>query len=164
MPACPKPERGSAAIARIKAKAKVSRKIAAVRQAVQRLPGPTAQRRAVKASLIVDAERLVKMHVKSLDGWRCRWPGCDHEIMLEAAHWKAEGMGGDPTLQRCTLENLICCCHWHHQQMHLGLASMRPVDEALGMRGPVEFSEAIPGKSGRMAIVGITKPPQEIER
>ena len=131
--------------------------------------GATAQRRATKARGIVDREQIVKQEVKRLDGYRCRWPDCQVHPMdpggiLEAAHYQAEGMGGDPTLERCTLENLIGICEYHHRRgpvnLHNGLARMRPIDPVRGMRGPVLFEAAVPGEAGKFFEVGVTEPPK----
>lgn len=170
MPACPKPARGSYTLELIEKRAKVRLKIDRKRKLVQQAPGPTATRRAQKQRGIVKAEDIVKDEVKRLDGYLCRWPGCYPSLigtgLLEAAHFKAEGMGGDPTLARCTVENMLALCRYHHRGpkgLHSGLARMRPLDDALGMRGPVEFSAQVPGEAGKFYVVGVTSPPEQPE-
>jgi hypothetical protein len=128
--------------------------------------GPTAKRRASKARRVLKAEQAVKRDVLALDGHRCRWPGCDVPRTaywggLEAAHYKAEGIGGDPNLVRCTPENLLAVCQWHHQGprgLHSPYASMKPRDETLGMRGRVAFYRRTK-RDGPWYFVGETAPP-----
>jgi hypothetical protein len=113
----------------------------------RRQNGPTATRRASKARRTFAAEQAVKRHVLALDGYTCRWPNCDVPPYaywggLQAAHYKACGMGGNPDLSRCTLANLITICETHHtgrRGLHSPYARMEPRDQALGMRGPVAF-------------------------
>ena len=132
--------------------------------------GPTASRRATKARRNVQAENAIKDEVKRMDGYRCRWPGCDltpppngsdDVFVLDACHFRAEGMGGNPSLSSFTPENLITLHRFHHRQLHLGLATMRPLNPVLGMRGPVLFEAAVPGEAGKFYVVGTTNPPKE---
>jgi hypothetical protein len=137
---------------------------------LQRLKGKkgvTAAKRVAKSRKTQLAERAVKSDATRLDGWRCRWPECDVPKAstwgrLHAAHFQAEGMGGDPTLQRCTLDNLIGLCHWHHRGPRgidqSGLARMEPLNPTLGTRGPVAFYLK-DRETGRETLVGITEPP-----
>lgn len=135
---------------------------------LRREKGITATVRAKKSYVIVQAEREVKALVKALDGERCRWPECEVPPdtfwgALESAHFRAEGMGGDPTLERCTPENLCCLCKFHHVGpfgLHSGLAKMEPLT-SLGMRGPVQFSRMEKGESGKWYVVGVTEPPNQ---
>jgi hypothetical protein len=130
--------------------------------------GPTARRRAQKARVVTLAERAVKSLVKDMDGRRCRWPDCEVPPLsfwgqLQAAHYKAEGMGGDPNLVRCTVDNMLAACRWHHRGprgLHSGLAKMEPLTE-LGTRGPVQFSVMERGEGGRWSVIGVTSPPKE---
>lgn len=129
--------------------------------------GITAKLRAKKAAVTVLAERAIKSLVKDMDGRMCRWPDCQVPPdgfwgRLEAAHYRAEGMGGDPSLERCTVNNLIACCLWHHQGprgLHSGLAKMEPLTDQ-GTRGPVAFHQLEKGEAGRWYQVGITEPQQ----
>jgi hypothetical protein len=130
--------------------------------------GPEAKRREQKSRRVFLAERKVKIEVKALDGWHCRWPECDIPLtmpmwgVIEASHYAAEGMGGDPNLVRCTLENLLSLCHWHHRGPkgvdQSGLARYEPLNPTLGTRGPVAFYLRDP-ETGREFLVGITEPP-----
>jgi hypothetical protein len=129
--------------------------------------GPTAKARAKKGRTIVQAERAIKTQAKYLDGYRCRWPDCDvppdrYWGGIEAAHYEAEGMGGDPTLIRCTVENLIALCRFHHRGPRgidgSGLAKLVPTTDQK-MRGPVECYVQERGESGRWLLVGVTSPP-----
>ena len=157
-----KPARGSYALQLAEERAEVRRRLMAKRQELGRAPGPTAQRRQVKASAIVNSEQIIKDEVKRLDGYRCRWPGCNIRWRqhLDGAHYKAAGIGGNPSLSRCTPENVWALCRDHHGRLHLGLADCRPLDEVKGMRGPVECRELSRGE-GRMVVVGVSEPPQE---
>lgn len=122
--------------------------------------GVTARRRASKARRRLQDEQAIKRQVKALDGNRCRWPGCEVPQGwlwggLEVAHYRAAGMGGDPKLRRCTLENQLALCHWHHRGprgLHSGLSKIEPLTEA-GTRGPVACYE-------RGHFVGETSPPR----
>jgi len=125
------------------------------------------KRRAKKARTVRSAEKAVKDTVKALDQG-CRWPNCDVPPdlfwgRLEAAHYRAEGMGGDPTLERCTLENLLGMCKFHHRGprgLHSPFAKMQPVDPVLGTRGEVEFFTRERG--GKWNWAGSTTPPKEV--
>lgn len=130
--------------------------------------GPTAKRRAKKRRQLVKVSRPIRDHVLALDGERCRWPECETTGLstywgaLEAAHYEAAGMGGDPLLVRYTPENLLTLCRWHHRGphgLHSGDAKMEALDPVRGMRGPVEFFKA-EGVAHRWYSAGVTEPPR----
>lgn len=131
-----------------------------------RQKGPQARRRASKARRTFAAEQAVKRRVIALDGHHCRYPHCEVPPTaywggLEAAHYKAAGAGGNPSLSRCTEQNLICACQWHHRGprgLHSPYARMTPRDETLGMRGVVVF-ERRERREGDWIYVGETAPP-----
>lgn len=129
--------------------------------------GTTAKKRAVKSRKVQLAERAVKTEAKLLDGWRCRFPECEVPKgtfwgQIDAAHFKAEGSGGDPNLVRCTLENLAAVCRWHHRgprSMHSGHVKPVPLTSA-GARGPVDWQVLDDtNDSGKWRSAGITAPP-----
>ncbi len=53
----------------------------------------------------------------SIDGHRCRWPGCVFELSswnpLEMAHLAGKGMGGRPSAN--TIDNTVMLCRSHHR-------------------------------------------------
>lgn len=120
--------------------------------------GTIARLRAKKARRIAQDERVVKRAVRVDDGEQCRYPGCDVPRtsfwgQIDVAHYRAEGMGGDPQLRRCKPENLICLCKFHHtgpRGLHSGLLKMKPWTSR-GMRGRVDFYE-------RGQFIGATSP------
>ncbi len=61
--------------------------------------------------------------------------------ILEWAHLKARGMGGNPTKSRDTTENTICCCAEHHRgrrSLHSGHLKWRHLTDK-GADGAMEF-------------------------
>lgn len=128
--------------------------------------GPTAQRRSQKARKVLLSERAIKAEAKRLDAYRCRWPDCEVPQgtfwgQIDPAHVQAEGMGGDPTLQRTTLENILAVCRWHHRgprSLHSGHLKVEKLTPQ-GTRGPMACYELQPGESGKWALVGIGVPP-----
>jgi hypothetical protein len=130
--------------------------------------GPVARARHRKRLAHVQAKRTIKAEVRVLDENRCRWPECDAPPesfwgQIDVAHYKADGMGGDPSLERMTPDNLLLLCKFHHvgpRGLHSGLARMEALSED-GMRGPVMFLRLERGESGRWLLAGITEPPKE---
>lgn len=140
-------------------------KVYRVKNAVK--AGPTRKARAKKRRRLVKMAAPIRDAVLALDHAMCRWPECEVPPdtfwgRIEVAHWEAAGMGGDPTLARYTLENLICMCRWHHQGprgLHDG-AKLEPLSEQ-GMRGHVECFQRERGEGGKWYTVGISHPPSE---
>ncbi len=45
----------------------------------------------------------------------CQWPGCRHDVFVEAHHLKHWAQGGETTL-----DNTLLLCRFHHQRAHEG--------------------------------------------
>lgn len=130
--ACPKPERGAAALERHAEK--VKRK---------------------------SHEKQVKAEVRKRDGKGCRWPKCPYwkrGVRVEAAHLEPAGMGGDPQGLRMRTDNLIRMCLTHHRENY----SLHTVDLKIepmtwkGADGPVTFYQKVQGK---WIVVGVESQP-----
>lgn len=110
------------------------------------------------------ASEAIKRQVKARDGWACRWPHCEYASatsLLEAAHIKASGMGGDPTLQRMTPENLIAICDLHHrrapQNLHNGGLRIEPLTRD-GANGPCSFQRWDPERREYVVVAEEIEP------
>jgi hypothetical protein len=127
--------------------------------------GITARRRAQRARKAVGRKQAIRAEVMDLDG-TCRWAGCEVPELgfwgeQEAAHYKAAGRGGDPTLRRYTTANLMRMCKWHHRGphgLHSGRAKVVLTDAELGTRGPIECYVLERGEGGRWLYVGTSYP------
>jgi hypothetical protein len=126
---------------------------------------PRRKEKAKKARALIGVKRAQRERILALDGYTCRWPECEvprdsYWGALEAMHVKAAGMGGDPTLERYTDENLLTGCRWHHRGprgLHSGFAKMELVSETEGARGWVEFYQMVRGEGGLWTHIGTTR-------
>jgi hypothetical protein len=103
-------------------------------------------------------QRIIRA-VKKRDRHRCRVPGCTmqrwYKFVLDAAHIRPAGMGGNPTLSRFTTENMVSVCRYHHKMafsLHSGHIKPRPETDK-GANGPIAWWMKFPD-GWRMA--GIT--------
>jgi hypothetical protein len=96
-------------------------------------------------------ERTEKQKVRKRDKGRCRWPRCEFRkdgLLVEVAHVKAKGMGGDRG-KRSTANQMLCICKPHHQapypsrSMHSGDLTILVLDKALGTDGPCAFYDGL---------------------
>lgn len=105
----PKPLKGSAQLARVERKA--------------------AQKR---------CEAAILREVKRRDRG-CRYPGCRLPLVLHAAHLRHRGMGGNPSGDRTTRDQVITLCARHHdwydRLVAIDIAPLTP----RGTDGPCEF-------------------------
>lgn len=140
MPFCPqpKPARGTALLEREKR---------------------TAERKAFEDAVIAEA--------KKLDGNRCRWPEkhkCRGE--LEGAHvFQHRGMGGNPALDRTTVDAILTVCAWIHRRGPESIDGKQLKVEAetsQGTRGPLSFWRQ--GEDGAYYLVAREVRCGEIER
>lgn len=87
------------------------------------------------------AEDAIMAAVRKLDG-QCRYPLCEHRAKkprLEAGHKRHRGMGGNPTLDRTTPEELMTFCFIDHAAYDRGRRHWRVVRCARG--GLLAFAE-----------------------
>lgn len=110
----------------------------------------------------VNKEDAEKKAAKRRDLHHCCWP---HETAeekrlcrashLEAAHYKAKGMGGDPQLKRSKRKFLITFCFETHRgatkSLHAGDRRVVPLEPDKCMDGPRAFEEK---RGGRWVEVG----------
>lgn len=121
----------------------------------------TAKRARIKASMKRDAkEEADKRWAKKRDSHSCRWPHTDpvereacRRSWKEAAHFKSKGMGGDHG-KRTSGDLLITFCHDVHQGavkgIHKGNRRVVPLSPDC-MSGPCAFEEK---RGGRWVEVG----------
>jgi hypothetical protein len=134
----PKPERGTAQLAREKVKA---------------------ERKATEDEAILAA--------KQRDGFRCRWPEA-HKCRggLEGAHvFQHRGMGGNPAGDRTTPELILPLCAWMHRRGPESIDGKQLKVEALtdqGTRGPCVFYRQAP--DGSYFVVAQERVPFAYER
>jgi hypothetical protein len=63
-------------------------------------------------------EKSAKAESKARDRYRCRWPRCTTNLLidpLESAHLQHKGIGGDSTSVRSQRQGLISLCQRHHR-------------------------------------------------
>lgn len=89
-------------------------------------------------------EREVADAVKKRDGYKCRWPEA-HKCrggVLEAAHLRDKGMGGDHGIRTFTA-NEITFCPWIHRRgpesIHGKQLKVEPETAGAGANGPCSF-------------------------
>lgn len=88
----------------------------------------------------VTAEQKVMREAVRLDGHRCRYPKCAYrDIPIDACHVIHRGMGGNPKLDRTTLESIFAGCRIHHGQYDRGEFDVRFMVPARGTRGLMSF-------------------------
>ena len=106
------------------------------------------------------AELQVKRDLRVRDGIGCRWPGCafwKHGYRVEGAHLSDKGMGGDPTLLRTTLDQMMRLCVRHHQgpwSLHSGDIRVVYLTERKA-NGPCQFEEHDPKAPYGWRVVGV---------
>lgn len=87
----------------------------------------------------------VREEVFDRDGWQCRICGlCDGRLgyLLELAHLKAKGMGGDKRALRTTTANAVALCPAHHRgprSLHSGHLTAQPLTPQ-GADGPLVWT------------------------
>lgn len=99
------------------------------------------------------SEKAVMHQARVRDGFACRVPLCAFrakKLPLDVAHRVHRGMGGNPKLDRTTLDGLITLCRIHHGMYDAAQLEIDPLSPE-GFSGPCEFSA--PDDSGRWAIV-----------
>lgn len=87
------------------------------------------------------AEQKIMRQAKRRDGG-CRYPHCDcHKLKMPiaACHETHRGMGGNPKLDRTTVEQLISLCGRRHDEWDRGLIAIVPQDRAIGFNGPADW-------------------------
>lgn len=85
----------------------------------------------------VAAEQKAMKLAKKLDGG-CRYPLCAHRAQkprIEAAHVTHRGMGGNPTGDRTTSDQIITLCFIDHAAYDRGEIDLEPLTDK-GTRGP----------------------------
>ncbi len=93
----------------------------------------------------------------------CRFPRCPFtkHLVLDPAHLRHRGMGGNPKGDRTTRDSVITLCRRHHDQFDRGDLEIEVLTPR-GTDGPCMFS--LRGESGRMEhiaserLIGITEP------
>ena len=89
-------------------------------------------------------EEAAKLEAKHRDGYRCRWPHCEHKHLtqpLEGAHLDGKGMGGNRDGSRNVAANIVTLCYEHHRgrvSLHSGDLKIEPMTAA-GADGPLSF-------------------------
>lgn len=110
-------------------------------------PSRTERVKAKKATRAaqVKHEKDEKAKVRRLDK-TCRFPLCGCRALglrLEVSHQEHKGMGGNPSGDRSTADQMILLCVHRHQDglisRHKGTLRVVALDEQKGMRGPVGF-------------------------
>ena len=98
------------------------------------------------------SEKATMRKARIRDGSKCRVPFCPFEprkLTIDVAHRVHRGMGGNPKLDRTTLDGLICLCRIHHGQYDAAQLDIEPLSPE-GFSGPCEFSRLTEG--GRMEV------------
>jgi hypothetical protein len=79
---------------------------------------------------------------KKRDGYRCRVPRCKYRrdnLTMHAAHLRHRSMGGNPTGDRTTRDQLITLCARHHGEFDAGRLMMEICNPQSGTNGEVAF-------------------------
>lgn len=94
----------------------------------------------------VTAEQTIMREAVRLDGHRCRYPQCAYRgLPIDPSHIRHRGMGGNPKLDRTTLENVFACCRVHHGEYGRGKFNVKPIQPRLGARGLMTFTKEVNG-------------------
>jgi hypothetical protein len=78
---------------------------------------------------------------KTRDGHRCRVPRCEYRrqgMPIDACHLTHRGMGGNPSGDRTTRDQIVSLCRIHHGLLDQGLMHVEPLTSAIA-DGPLEF-------------------------
>lgn len=108
------------------------------------------------------AEDKVMREAKKLDGQQCRRPMCPHcrnrAATVQACHRRDlhRAMGGNPKLDRTTLEDLISLCQDSHDEYDEFQIDIDPQDATRRFRGPCDWYEKN-RETGKMVHVASEK-------
>lgn len=105
------------------------------------------ERRGKSRSRVTAEQKIMKEAVR-LDGHRCRYPQClYHGLPIDPAHvrGKHRGMGGNPALDRTTLETVFALCRTHHEDYDDSKFKAKPVQSHRGARGLMTFTKEVNG-------------------
>lgn len=101
----------------------------------------------------VTAEQKVMREALRLDGHKCRIPSCQYRDMpIDPCHVRHRGMGGNPKLDRTTLQSVFAGCRIHHGMYDRGEIDIKFLNPTLGTRGPVAFIRSDGEKSMLLGV------------
>lgn len=111
-----------------------------------------------RSQLRQNAEKKLMRECVRLDERTCRVPRCEYvskKLPIDACHKVHRGMGGNPRLDRTTLETLISFCRIHHSDYDAGRLDVDEHDAVKGFRGKCDYYTVAP--DGRRTHIGSDK-------
>lgn len=101
------------------------------------------------------AEQKIMREAVRLDGRKCRIPKCDYRDMpIDPCHVIHRGMGGNPKLDRTTLESVFAGCRIHHGMYDRGEIDHKFLSKQ-GTRGLMAFRDT---RGAVPVLIGISSP------
>lgn len=110
------------------------------------------QRKGKSRSRVTEEQKVMREAVR-LDHHKCRYPKCSHTDMpVDPCHVVHRGMGGNPKLDRTTLESIFAGCRIHHGQYDRGEFDVRFMVPARGTRALMSFVRT---EHGKTILIGV---------